>query len=723
MQVQNSIRWSYFLTLLIILRAVVGQNEPQKKSVTFCHLVVDLPSAFVMAFAFDYYTRVAPNALATEYEWKWLFLANFNTTAEAVRLWDAERPRCDALLGPAFSSYSEAVSPLVTIPWISDISSASYLGDKAQHPFFSRIIPSDVDAGRLMAQTLKYFGWDAVGILHVDEVYGRSVADALSSNFQSDTWGKRGEIVNRAIVSRNSTEEDISMALDSIFAEGRTRVLAFAGNIYPAIKSYIASDGLILANILDLLIFVIKKKKLENEIVLVLSETWCGENTNTETWLKLPGSLCVSFSRGDTEVSSNFYAAYRKRNATPVIRDVIAAGVQPDDKIEEKAKTAYAGSFTDYAHDAVKFMVTAWPHIKREAMLTGQPKLSIALLRKHTIKGINGDNVSLEENGNRRNGFRLLRVLNSQQNSSLFSVFSVPVGTLDESGTTFIPDWKTETLFLAGAYRTFTDRIPTRLIPLPNENSDQNKFLIVATSILGVALFAVAITVIGCKCFRSYCDGSRFAPSDEKCMFTIVFTDIQSSTNLWGRLKQRMGDAVEAHHRIIRHQIRKHRGYEIKTIGDSFMVAFTESSDALHFSAEVQTKLFSWPGNENLDEEINALYAESCQQSSLWNGLRVRIGMNTGLGRIIKDPTTRRYDYYGDIVNIAARIESAAHGGQILATDTTLRQAENINSLKVTLLGSYRLRGVEEKIPLYQISPEMFAERTFPPLRVEQECE
>eukprot|EP00754_Rhynchopus_humris_P024710 Rhum_TRINITY_DN14911_c0_g1::Rhum_TRINITY_DN14911_c0_g1_i4::g.127113::m.127113 len=55
----------------------------------------------------------------------------------------------------------------------------------------------------------------------------------------------------------------------------------------------------------------------------------------------------------------------------------------------------------------------------------------------------------------------------------------------------------------------------------------------------------------------------------------VVFTDIKGSTALWEECADGMADAIRVHNRVIRDCIRAHGGYEVKTMGDSFMVAFT----------------------------------------------------------------------------------------------------------------------------------------------------
>jgi hypothetical protein len=79
------------------------------------------------------------------------------------------------------------------------------------------------------------------------------------------------------------------------------------------------------------------------------------------------------------------------------------------------------------------------------------------------------------------------------------------------------------------------------------------------------------------------------------------------------------------------------------------------------------------------------------------------------------------YDYYGPVVNAAARIEHLGHGGQILASEAVLRALKlPINPLRMQVrrLGIQPLRGIESPPPLYELVPTSLAERTYPPLRV-----
>ena len=53
---------------------------------------------------------------------------------------------------------------------------------------------------------------------------------------------------------------------------------------------------------------------------------------------------------------------------------------------------------------------------------------------------------------------------------------------------------------------------------------------------------------------------------------------------------------------------------------------------------------------------------------SVWGGLRVRVGINTGPCDVVFDEVTKGFDYYGTTVNTAARVEAVGHGGQVIAT-------------------------------------------------------
>ena len=146
---------------------------------------------------------------------------------------------------------------------------------------------------------------------------------------------------------------------------------------------------------------------------------------------------------------------------------------------------------------------------------------------------------------------------------------------------------------------------------------------------------------------------------------SIVFTDIKNSTSLWESFPDAMRSAIKTHNSIMRRNLRLFGGYEVKTEGDAFMVAFPSPLAALNWCLTVQLKLLqaSWPlqitnskdGCLVKDEDDNVLYL----------GLSVRMGIHWGKPVPEKDVVTQRMDYLGPMVNKAARVSSVADGGEI----------------------------------------------------------
>lgn len=146
---------------------------------------------------------------------------------------------------------------------------------------------------------------------------------------------------------------------------------------------------------------------------------------------------------------------------------------------------------------------------------------------------------------------------------------------------------------------------------------------------------------------------------------SIVFTDIKNSTNLWETYPSAMRSAIKLHNEVMRRQLRRIGGYEVKTEGDAFMVSFPTATSALLWCFAVQTHLLdvNWPS-----EILNSV---SCQEvydkenNLIFRGLSVRMGIHYGEPVAEIDPVTRRMDYFGPMVNKASRISSVADGGQI----------------------------------------------------------
>ena len=159
-------------------------------------------------------------------------------------------------------------------------------------------------------------------------------------------------------------------------------------------------------------------------------------------------------------------------------------------------------------------------------------------------------------------------------------------------------------------------------------------------------------------------------------LISIVFTDIKNSTQLWETYPEAMRSAIKLHNEVMRRQLRRIGGFEVKTEGDAFMVSFPTATSALLWCFAVQTQLLTvnWPS-----EMLNSV---SCQPTFdrenrlIFRGLSVRMGIHWGEPLAEPDPVTRRMDYYGPMVNKASRISAVADGGQIAVSSDFISEIQ-----------------------------------------------
>jgi adenylate cyclase len=148
----------------------------------------------------------------------------------------------------------------------------------------------------------------------------------------------------------------------------------------------------------------------------------------------------------------------------------------------------------------------------------------------------------------------------------------------------------------------------------------------------------------------------------------IIFTDIKKSTALWETCPEAMRSAIQIHNDILRRQIGIIGGYEVKTEGDAFMVAFSTTTAALLWCFNCQNALLEaeWPTEILEQPQCKEWYDQD--GSLIFRGLSVRMGIHWGEPVCEKDPVTNRMDYFGPIVNRASRIAAVADGGQIFVS-------------------------------------------------------
>jgi predicted ATPase/class 3 adenylate cyclase len=174
---------------------------------------------------------------------------------------------------------------------------------------------------------------------------------------------------------------------------------------------------------------------------------------------------------------------------------------------------------------------------------------------------------------------------------------------------------------------------------------------------------------------------------------TFLFTDIEGSTRLLQEYGDRCAVILLEHAMIVRRAITECDGVEVNTEGDSFFVVFRSPAGAIRSAATAQRDLAANRFPEGAE-------------------VRVRMGLHTGEGILGGD------DYLGLDVNRAARISSAAHGGQVLISEATRGLVEHRLPEGVSLrdLGPHRLKDIAHPEHLYDLVIEGLPS-DFPPPR------
>jgi len=174
---------------------------------------------------------------------------------------------------------------------------------------------------------------------------------------------------------------------------------------------------------------------------------------------------------------------------------------------------------------------------------------------------------------------------------------------------------------------------------------------------------------------------------------TFLFTDIEGSTRLWEQEPERMRLALAQHDSLARGVVERNGGTVVKMAGDGVHAAFADPLDAVKATLELQHGLIDPAATGGL-------------------ALKVRCGMHMGVDE------RRDNDFFGRAVNRAARIMSAAHGGQILVSEAVATLLRDRVPEKTTLrdLGAVRLRDLAEPERVYQVSHAELRQ-DFPALR------
>ena len=161
---------------------------------------------------------------------------------------------------------------------------------------------------------------------------------------------------------------------------------------------------------------------------------------------------------------------------------------------------------------------------------------------------------------------------------------------------------------------------------------------------------------------------------------TIMFSDIVELTTLYETLGDLRGsELIRTHNEIFRREVAAHRGHEVQTFGDSFMIAFSSVRRAVLCAIALQRAF--------------AAYSDSHADLPI----RIRIGLH--VGEAVREST----DFFGRAVILAARISSLAQGGQILVSSTLHDVAVSAGDLRFSPVGERPLKGLAGTHRIYEL--------------------
>ncbi|HEX8696024.1 MAG TPA: tetratricopeptide repeat protein [Longimicrobium sp.] len=173
---------------------------------------------------------------------------------------------------------------------------------------------------------------------------------------------------------------------------------------------------------------------------------------------------------------------------------------------------------------------------------------------------------------------------------------------------------------------------------------------------------------------------------------TFLFTDMEGSTRLLQQIGAAYPAVLEEQRRLAMGACERHGGRLVDTAGDGLFVAFERARDALAAAIEAQRALLSHPWPDGA-------------------AVRVRMGLHTG------EPVASGSGYTGLDVHRAARIMSAAHGGQVVLSEATRQLAAgDLPGVELVDLGEHALKDLPRPERLYQVRAEGLP-AAFPPLR------
>jgi class 3 adenylate cyclase len=171
---------------------------------------------------------------------------------------------------------------------------------------------------------------------------------------------------------------------------------------------------------------------------------------------------------------------------------------------------------------------------------------------------------------------------------------------------------------------------------------------------------------------QEFLTGMRPAPQADRILATVMFTDIVGSTERAAELgDRRWRELLEGHETVVRRELARHRGTEVKTTGDGFLATFDGPARGIRCARSIA-------------EGVRPL------------GIEIRAGLHTG------ECELRNGDVGGIAVHTGARVSSQAKAGEVLVS-STVKDLVAGSGIEFEDRGSHELKGVPGEWRLYAL--------------------
>ena len=169
---------------------------------------------------------------------------------------------------------------------------------------------------------------------------------------------------------------------------------------------------------------------------------------------------------------------------------------------------------------------------------------------------------------------------------------------------------------------------------------------------------------------------------------TVLFTDLKGSTDMYGLVGDISAfEVVQKHFDLLTDVVREYDGAVVKTMGDAIMATFSNSQDGILASLKMVKRM------ADLQHEVGN------------PGLGIKIGLHEGPALAVN--ADERLDYFGQNINMAARVQGLADSGEIWVTDAVFSSPGVVETIVAAGLKREEkmatLKGIARPTPVHRL--------------------